>query len=86
MGFHQAIIALGKCDLIRTTADNQFIHMRAIRQRAMKEGDRAERSVHDHEHIVEAIERRDADLAERLVREHALSLAAHIETKATYLA
>jgi DNA-binding GntR family transcriptional regulator len=29
--------------------------------------------------IVEALEKRDADLAQRLVREHTLGLAAHVE-------
>ena len=41
--------------------------------------DRAERSIVDHMHIIEALEDRDAELAERLVREHALALAAHVE-------
>jgi DNA-binding GntR family transcriptional regulator len=29
--------------------------------------------------IIEALENRDTDLAERLVREHTLNLAAHVE-------
>jgi DNA-binding GntR family transcriptional regulator len=41
--------------------------------------DRAERSIVDHMHIIEALEERDAERAERLVREHALALAAHVE-------
>ena len=40
--------------------------------RAMAEGDRATRSVVDHMHIIEALEARDADLAEQLVREHTM--------------
>ncbi|MDQ4060175.1 MAG: GntR family transcriptional regulator, partial [Pseudomonadota bacterium] len=33
----------------------------------------------EHMAIIAALERRDAELAERLVREHALDLAAHVE-------
>ncbi|MGH7684370.1 MAG: GntR family transcriptional regulator, partial [Vulcanimicrobiaceae bacterium] len=35
-------------------------------------------SIVDHLHIIEALEARDPDLAERLVRDHALTLAAHV--------
>jgi len=76
--FHQAILALGKCDLIEQMADNLFIHMRSIRSRTIGDGDRAVRSVIDHMHIIEALERRDAGLAETLVREHSMRLAEHI--------
>jgi DNA-binding GntR family transcriptional regulator len=36
-------------------------------------------------HIIEALEARDAELAERLAREHTLNLAAHIEAHVDYL-
>ena len=36
-------------------------------------------------HIIEAIEARDADLAERLVREHTLDLAGHVAANVNYL-
>jgi hypothetical protein len=39
----------------------------------------------DHLNIVEALEARDADLAERLVREHTLGLAAHVEKFGDFL-
>ena len=78
IAFHQAILALGKCDLIEQIADNFFIHMRSIRSRTIGDGDRAVRSVIDHMHIIEALERRDAGLAETLVREHSMRLAEHI--------
>jgi DNA-binding GntR family transcriptional regulator len=45
----------------------------------MAEGDRVRRSIVDHAHIIEALEARDADLAERLVREHTLNLHAHVQ-------
>jgi DNA-binding GntR family transcriptional regulator len=39
----------------------------------------------DHMHIVEAIEARDAETAERLVRDHALALAKHVANNVNYL-
>ena len=83
--FHQAIIALSKCQLLATMTETLFIHMRAIRARTIGENDRAQRSIIDHMNIIKALEDRDADLAERLSREHTLGLAAHVEKNVTYL-
>ena len=77
--FHQRLLELSKCALLKSIADGLFLHMRAIRARTMGEGDRANRSIVDHAHIIEALEARDADLAERLVREHTLNLHAHVQ-------
>lgn len=76
--FHQTILDLSGCILLRSMADGLFTHMLAIRRRAMGEGDRASRSVADHMEIIEALEARKADLAARLVREHTLRLHDHI--------
>ncbi len=59
--------------------------MRSIRRRTIGESNRAERSIIDHMHIIEAIENRDTELAERLVRQHSLDLAAHVEENVHYL-
>ncbi len=85
--FHQTLIGLSQCELIKTLADSLFLHMRAIRVQALKDIDhhRSDRSVIDHIRIIEALEARDADRVERLVREHALSLGKHIEQYAQYL-
>jgi DNA-binding GntR family transcriptional regulator len=77
--FHQAIIGLGKCPLIAEITNGLFLHMRAIRQRTISEQDRAKRSIVDHRAIVGALEARDAERAERLVREHTLRLREHVE-------
>jgi len=53
--------------------------------RTIHEENRATRSIKDHLHIIEALEARDADLAERLVRQHTLDLAAHVEKSVTWL-
>ena len=83
--FHQTILGLSKCRLLTEMADNLFVHMRSIRARTISENNRANRSIVDHLHIIEALERRDTELAERLVREHTLNLAAHVEENVTYL-
>ena len=77
--FHQAIIGLGKCPLIAEITNGLFFHVRAIRQRTIFEQDRAKRSIVDHKEIVAAIEARDTERAERLVREHTLRLRDHVE-------
>ncbi|MFQ5763524.1 MAG: GntR family transcriptional regulator [Rhodospirillales bacterium] len=83
--FHQAILKMSRCQLLTELADNLFIHMRSIRARTISEEDRAHRSIIDHMHIIEALESRDTELSERLVREHTLNLAAHVEKYVDYL-
>ncbi len=77
--FHQAIIELGKCPLIAELTNKLFMHVRAIRARTIFEQDRARRSVVDHKEIIAALEARDTERAERLVREHTLRLRDHVE-------
>ncbi len=86
LAFHQRILELSHCETLFNTAATLFIHMRAIRHKTISENRRFERSIHDHHSIIEALEHRDADLAERLVRQHALDLATHVELNASYLA
>ena len=76
---------MSRCDLLVDMADNLFVHMRAIRARTISEDDRASRSIIDHMNIIEALERRDTALAEILVRQHTLDLAAHVEKNVHYL-
>ena len=85
--FHQSLIGLSQCELIESMANSLFLHMRAIRAEALKdlEHHRSDQSVKDHRRIIEAMEKRDADKVEKLVREHALSLSKHIEEYAQYL-
>lgn len=78
ISFHQAIISLSKCPLIAEITDRLFMHVRAIRARTIFEEDRAKRSIEDHLAIVHAIEARDTEQAERLVREHTLKLRDHV--------
>ena len=85
IAFHQAIIRLGGCALIAEMTENLFIHMRAIRKITIHQDNRAARSIIDHMRIIEALERRDTELAESLVRKHTLDLAAHVERHGDFL-
>lgn len=76
--FHQAIISLGKSGPLSEIAERLFTHMHAIRARSLRGEGRVAESVVNHLHIIEAIEQRDAVLAERLVREHTCHLAEHV--------
>ncbi len=83
--FHKRLILLSKCNLLTDITDGLFVHMRAIRRKTISERNRAAESIIDHMRIIEALEARDANQAERLVREHAMYLANHIRRHADYL-
>lgn len=83
--FHQSIIRMSQNRVLTDMAENLFTHMRMIRRKTIVEKDRADRSIRDHMHIIEALEARDTAHAEKLVRDHALGLAEHVERYADYL-
>ena len=85
IAFHQAIIKMSGCGLLAEMTENLFIHMRAIRKITIHQQNRAARSIADHMRIIEALESRDSELAERLAREHTLGLAAHVEEHGDFL-
>ena len=83
--FHQHILEISGCALLKRLADGLFLHMQAVRLRAMNEGDRVKRSIVDHAEIIEALEARHADLAGNLVREHTMKLHNHVRMTWTRL-
>ena len=84
--FHQMILGdVGLCTIWPKWRKDLFVHMHAIRRRAMGEDNRASRSVVDHMSIIEALEARDPDLAEALVRAHTLRLHDHVRRAWTRL-
>jgi DNA-binding GntR family transcriptional regulator len=85
IAFHQAIIGLSGSHLMGKTIENLFIHVRAIRRMTISQSDRAARSIVDHMRIIEALEKRDTERAETLVRQHSLDLAAHVEKHCDFL-
>lgn len=85
MAFHRAIVRLGGVELMSSLTDTLFIHMRAVRAVTMTQDNRAQRSIGDHRAIIAALEVGDADLASRLVREHTMGLAHHVERHGDFL-
>ena len=83
--FHQTIIRMSGNGVLIDLAENLFTHMRMIRRKTIGEQDRVIKSIHDHMHIIEALEARDTEQAGTLVREHALGLAEHVRRYADYL-
>jgi DNA-binding GntR family transcriptional regulator len=85
IAFHTAVIALGGSQAIIDTTRNLLMHVRAIRRATITQSDRAARSIIDHLKIIEALERRDTELAERLTRQHTLDLASHVDRYCNFL-
>jgi DNA-binding GntR family transcriptional regulator len=83
--FHQAIIRMSHNSVLIDLAENLFTHMRMVRRKTIGEDDRADRSIRDHMNIIQALEQRDTERAEDLVRQHALGLAEHVRRHAHYL-
>ena len=83
--FHQTIIELSGNSVLIKLAENLFAHMRMIRGATIGEEDRADRSIRDHMNIIQALESRDTERAEDLVRQHALGLAEHVARHVDYL-
>jgi DNA-binding GntR family transcriptional regulator len=83
--FHQTIIRMSRNRVLIDLAENLFTHMRMIRRKTIGEDDRAARSIRDHMNIIQALEARDTERAEDLVRNHALGLAEHVARHADHL-
>jgi DNA-binding GntR family transcriptional regulator len=83
--FHQSIIRMSRNRVLIDLAENLFTHMRMIRRKTIGQEDRADRSIRDHMNIIQALEARDTERAEDLVRNHALGLAEHVARHADYL-
>jgi DNA-binding GntR family transcriptional regulator len=85
IAFHTAVIALGGSQTIIDATRNLLLHVRAMRRATISQSNRAARSIIDHLKIVEALERRDTELAERLARQHTLDLASHVDRYCDFL-
>lgn len=85
IAFHTAVIALGGSQTIVDATHNLLLHVRAIRRATISQSDRAARSIVDHLKIIEALEKRDVEMAERLTRQHTLDLATHVDRYCDFL-
>jgi len=84
--FHQYIVDLAESEMLSGLVELLKVHMRAIRARTMRDGDRMNRSPSEHLHIVEALESRNGEALEHRVRQHGLNLAHHLDRFVDYLA
>ena len=83
--FHTEVIRLAGSQTMIDATRNLLLHVRAIRRATITQDNRASRSIIDHLKIIEALERRDTELAERLTRQHTLDLAAHVDRYCDFL-
>jgi DNA-binding GntR family transcriptional regulator len=79
IAFHGAIIALGGSQTISNATCNLLSHVAAVRRLTIAQNGRAAQSIIDHLEIINALERRDTEMAEYLTRQHTLKLAVHVE-------
>ena len=85
IAFHQALVELSGSQIILETIKNIFMHVRAIRRMTIAQSDRASRSIEDHMRIIEALEARDTERVETLVRQHSFDLALYVEAHCDFL-
>lgn len=85
IAFHQAVVELSGSPVLVDTVKNIFMHVRAIRRMTIARSDRASRSISDHLRIIEALEARDTERAETLVRQHSLDLAVFVQGHCDFL-
>lgn len=79
--FHELVLQLSQCEKLIDLAKSIFEHIRWIRFRAATFEERLVKRHQEHLKIIEAMEKKDADLAEKNMREHIVGLARFIEEK-----
>ncbi len=79
INFHQSMIRLSGSNVLVAMTNEILLHVRGIRQVTMNREFRSNQTIYDHLAIIEALEGRETELAERLSREHTLVLARYIE-------
>jgi len=83
--FHRSIIRLAKCRPLSEIAEGLFVHMHALNAGSIKGRGAVADSMVDHLQIIEALENRDTELAEKLVREHTEHLAEQVEKHVSWV-
>jgi DNA-binding GntR family transcriptional regulator len=79
IAFHQALISLSESPVLIDMTNDILLHVRGYRQLTIGRQDRTATSLPEHLAIIEALESRDTELAEKRAREHTLGLAAYVE-------
>src|ERR1700748_2957466 len=79
IAFHQALISLSESPVLVDMTNDILLHVRGYRQLTIGRVDRTATSLPEHMAIIEALEERDTELAEKRARDHTLGLAAYVE-------
>lgn len=80
VGFHQALIGLSGSQILVGMTDSILMHVRGWRKMTIGRSERIKRSLPEHFAIIDALEARDTEAAERLTRDHTLGLAAYVDS------
>ncbi len=77
--FHELVLQISQCGKLIELAGSIFDHMRWIRFQSVVHEDRLIKSHREHLKIIDALELRDPDLAERLMKKHIEELALYVQ-------
>ncbi len=80
VAFHQALLLLSESPVLVAMTNDILLHVRGYRQLTIGRADRIKVSLPEHLQIIDALEQRDTERAEKLARDHTLGLAAYVET------
>jgi DNA-binding GntR family transcriptional regulator len=80
IAFHQALISLSESQVLVDMTNDILLHVRGYRQLTIGRQERMSTSLIEHMAIIEALEERNTELAEKLARDHTLALATYVET------
>jgi len=79
IAFHQALISLSESPVLVDMTNEILLHVRGYRQLTIGRVERIVQSLPEHMGIINALEQRDTELAEKRARDHTLGLAAYVE-------
>jgi DNA-binding GntR family transcriptional regulator len=82
--FHELVLKISQCGKLIEIAGNVFDHIRWIRFRTIVYKDRFKNMQREHFAIIDALEKRDPDLAEKRMRAHIEGLAQYIEENVSF--
>lgn len=82
--FHELVLRLSQCEKLIELAGSLFDHIRWIRFRSITFEERLSKMQKEHLGIIEAIKKRDPDLADKRMRAHIEGLARYIGEKVEF--
>jgi DNA-binding GntR family transcriptional regulator len=80
IAFHQALISLSESPVLVDMTNDILLHVRGYRQLTIGRTERIAASLPEHLAMIEALEERNTELAEKRARDHTLALATYVET------